>query len=134
MFLKKNIKNILREGIAPSDGIDNKLKPNPDTPMEEAEKGSDSGDDNASDEDYVEISNKLLRNDIINHSAIMRRMSGVGNWGQADDNERGLFEKKLKRNKNDGGGTYRFTRQEAQKIKDILNDPYKSSKKIKKKA
>ena len=131
MNFKQNIKQILREGIAP---VAPEAAVNINNSKGNTMSEGDVEVEEASDEDYVEITNKLMKTDIINHSAVMRRMKGIGNWGQADDNERGLFEKKLKRNKNDGVGTYRFTRQEAQKIKDILNDPYKSSKKEKKRA
>ena len=92
--------------------------------MDEADENSKEKTE-ASDEDYVEVVNKLLKNDIINHSAVMRRMKGIENWGQADATERSLFEKKLKRKKNEEGGSYRFTRAEIKRVKNILNDPFK---------
>lgn len=124
MDYKKNIRNILREGVAPEYVADepNAMMSNQ---MDEAEADGNATDEEASDEDYVEIVNKLMKNDIINHSAVMRRMGGIGSWGQADATERSLFEKKLKRKKNDEGGTYRFTKHEAKRVKNILNDPFK---------
>ena len=120
MDFKQNIKNILRESISPETEQD--VTAFHTNTMAEADS---SDEDDASDEDYIELTNKLLGNSIINHSEVMRRMKGMGSWGQADATERYLFEKKLKRKKNEEGGSYRFTRQEAQRIKDILNDPYK---------
>lgn len=124
MNFKNNIKSILREGIAPEYVADEPHDIAVANQMDEAEE-SNAADEEASDEDYVEVVNKLLKNDIINHSAVMRRMKGIGNWGQADATERSLFEKKLKRKKNEEGGTYRFTRAEIKRVKAILNDPFK---------
>ena len=125
MNYKNNIKNILREGITPLDAVNDEPEYIENNQMFEEEGESKSADEEASDEDYVEVVNKLLKNDIINHSAVMRRMKGIANWGQADATERSLFEKKLKRKKNEEGGTYRFTRAEIKRVKNILNDPFK---------
>jgi hypothetical protein len=121
MDFKQNIKQILREGITPEP----QAMSLPPQSNGVAEAESNREQEQASDEDYIELTNKLVGSQIINHSEVMRRMKGMGSWGQADATERSLFEKKLKRKKNEEGGTYRFTKQEAQRIKDILNDPYK---------
>jgi hypothetical protein len=126
MDYKKNIRNILREGITPEYVADEPIANSVVNQMDEAEGEGSNTEEEASDEDYIEIVNKLMKSDIINHSAVMRRMGGIGSWGQADATERSLFEKKLKRKKNDEGGTYRFTKHEAKRIKNILNDPFKT--------
>lgn len=125
MDFKKNIRNILREGITPEYVADEPEHASVINQMDEVDGEGSGVEEEASDEDYVEIVNKLMKNDIINHSAVMRRMGGIGNWGQADATERSLFEKKLKRKKNDEGGTYRFSKHEAKRVKNILNDPFK---------
>ena len=125
MDFKQNIKQILREGITPETPEAPQPMSLPPQSNRVAETEVSREQEEASDEDYIELDNKLVGSDIINHSAVMRRMKGIGSWGQSDATERSLFEKKLKRKKNEEGGTYRFTKQEAQKIKDVLNDPYK---------
>lgn len=57
----------------------------------------------------------LLKNDIFNHSAIIRKL-----WGDDDATKRSLFRKKLEREKNDNGTPYEFDDTELTKISDIL--------------
>ena len=106
MDYKDNIKNILREGIAP-EYVADKLPNEISNQVAEEEGETKSADEEASDEDYVEVVNKLLKNDIINHS--YGRLYNTGDLGK----------------KNEEGGTYRFTRAEIKRIKNILNDPFK---------
>lgn len=60
---------------------------------------------------YRRVQNKL-KDDRINHAAIMRDLE----WEGDDNTNRSLFEKKLKRADNDTGGKYAFTQNELEKI------------------
>lgn len=60
---------------------------------------------------YKRVQNKL-KDDRINHAAIMRDLE----WDGDDNTNRSLFEKKLKRADNDTGGKYEFTNDELKKI------------------
>lgn len=60
---------------------------------------------------YQRVQEKL-KDDRINHAAIMRDL----NWDGDDNTNRSLFEKKLKRSDNDSGGKYEFTKEELEKI------------------
>ena len=65
---------------------------------------------------YKRVQGKLA-NDLFNHAAVMRRL----NWDGDENTNRSLFEKKLKRAKNDSGGNYEFTKEELEKILTILD-------------
>lgn len=65
---------------------------------------------------YKRVQGKLA-NDLFNHAAVMRRL----NWEGDDNTNRSLFEKKLKRAKNDAGGRYEFTKEELEKILTIID-------------
>lgn len=65
---------------------------------------------------YKRVQGKLA-NDLFNHAAVMRRL----NWDGDENTNRSLFEKKLKRAKNDSGGVYEFEKEELEKILTILD-------------
>lgn len=65
---------------------------------------------------YKRVQGKLS-NDLFNHAAVMRRL----NWEGDDNTNRSLFEKKLKRAKNDAGGRYEFSKEELEKILTIID-------------
>lgn len=65
---------------------------------------------------YKRVQGKLA-NDLFNHAAVMRRL----NWDGDDNTNRSLFEKKLKRAKNDAGGRYEFSKEELEKILTIID-------------
>lgn len=65
---------------------------------------------------YKRVQGKLS-NDLFNHAAVMRRL----NWEGDENTNRSLFEKKLKRAKNDSGGLYEFEKEELEKILTILD-------------
>lgn len=60
---------------------------------------------------------KLLSNELYNHSEIIRRMGG--DWEDTGA-KRSLFRKKLLKLENDNGSEYHFTPEEVNKILDIL--------------
>lgn len=90
---KKNIKEILRGSNV----------------IKEAE---DSQKPSASEYERVE---NLLNADIINHSAVIRKL-----WGTSNATNRSLFGKKLKRENNDSGGQYSFDKEEISKIMSFM--------------
>ena len=69
---------------------------------------------------YKRVQGKL-ENDLFNHAAVMRRL----NWEGDENTNRSLFEKKLKRAKNDAGGIYEFTKEELEKILSIIDSSSK---------
>jgi len=127
---KRNMRKILREGIAPDyqDVTTPDQSARPENTMGEAQVSS--SDASASEGQYGRL-RELLSNDIINHSGIIRRMKG---WGDADDTERSLFKKKLDMTKNDQGGVYRFEKHEVEDIFNILMDVAKKMSKTSKKS
>lgn len=60
---------------------------------------------------------RRLENPLFNHAEIMRQLG----WEGDENTNRSLFEKKLKRAKNDSGGTYEFEPEELKKILTILD-------------
>jgi hypothetical protein len=60
---------------------------------------------------------KLLSNELYNHSEIIRRLGG--DWEDTGA-KRSLFRKKLLKLENDNGSKYHFTPEEVNKILDIL--------------
>lgn len=82
----------------------------------ENEDNSPSNSDDEVSGLYKRVQGKLA-NDLFNHAAVMRRL----NWEGDDNTNRSLFEKKLKRAKNDAGGRYEFTKEELEKILTIID-------------
>jgi hypothetical protein len=67
-------------------------------------------------DEYTRIQN-ILKNDLFNHSAIIRRLGGE--W-EDTATKRSLFRKKLLKLTNDNGSIYHFTVEEIEKINSIL--------------
>lgn len=75
------------------------------------------GDDENLSGLYRRVQKRLLDNDLYNHAAVMRRLG----WEGDENTNRSLFEKKLKREKNDSGGEYTFEEADLEKIITILD-------------
>jgi hypothetical protein len=105
MMDKNKIKDILRES-----GV----KPHQDS-VQHAKSASDATSENKSDKIH-----KLLQNDIINHAAVVRNMTGEEWTGNSEATNRSKFRKKLNKMTNDEGGTYSFDDDELGQIEKIL--------------
>jgi hypothetical protein len=76
-------------------------------------------EDKAKSNDYDKVV-KLLSNDIFNHAAIVRQLTGEP-WANGDEaTNRSLFRKKLKKMNNDQGGEYSFSPETLSDIQKIL--------------
>jgi hypothetical protein len=74
----------------------------------------------AAEENKSEKITKLLQNDIINHAAVVRKMTGEEWTGNSEATNRSKFRKKLNRMTNDEGGSYAFDEDEIGQIEKIL--------------
>jgi hypothetical protein len=91
--------------------------------LTESEKKDDKEDEEESKSfsaKYKSIQ-KLLDNDIFNHSAIIKEL-----WGSKDATNRSLFRRKLNRMKNDFGSEYKFEESELDKILSIVRGSVKA--------
>lgn len=106
---KINIAQLLREA---ADDETPKATSNSVTPDDDVRKTSKDEPNKL----YGTVKN-LLEDDIINHSAVIRRL-----WGNDDATNRSLFRKKLEQEKaQDSESTYEFTVKELQEILTILH-------------
>lgn len=101
---KQIIRKVLSEMFSGRIQEEDNDKPGADNIKQSEEKAGYSGL-------YQRVQDKL-KDDRINHAAIMRDL----NWEGDDNTNRSLFEKKLKRSKNDSGGVYEFTKEELEEI------------------
>jgi len=102
---KTDIKNLLREsGKTPH--LQHVVKPQ--SPEEKSKSN-----------DYDKVV-KLLNNDIFNHAAIVRQLTGDPWDGSDEATNRSLFRKKLKKMNNDQGGEYSFSPETLSDIQKIL--------------
>ncbi len=84
--------------------------------------GADKEDDNKlENDDYDELTNMLIDNDIFNWAAIARRLKGEPWDGNTDATNRSLFGKKLKREKSPEGDEYKFSDDTLSQIRSIMN-------------
>lgn len=102
---KEKIKNILRES-----GVKQHHAP-VQKPKTSAEASAENNSDKIS---------KLLGNDIINHAAVVRKMTGEEWVGNSEATNRSKFRKKLNKMTNDEGGSYAFNDDEVGQIEKIL--------------
>ena len=106
---KKEIKKILREntinlkevGKQPKEVINNTTK----------EEDTENKDDKIL---------KLLNNDVINHAAVVRKMTGEEWIDNSEATNRSKFRKKLNKFSNDEGSNYFFDEDEVGQIEKIL--------------
>ena len=103
---KDKIKNILREyGVKPHQSGVEKTK---------------SSEESSSEQKNDKIIKLLSNNDIINHAAVVRKMTGEEWTGNSEATNRSKFRKKLNQMTNDGGGKYAFDEDEIAQIGKIL--------------
>lgn len=103
---KDKIKKILREsGVKPHH-----------SPVQKPKTSAEAAAENKSDK----ITKLLLGNDIINHAAVVRKMTGEEWTGNSEATNRSKFRKKLNKMVNDEGGTYTFDDDEIGQIEKIL--------------
>jgi len=76
-------------------------------------------EDEEHEEKYDKISN-LLGNDIFNHAAIVRKLSGEKWKGNSEATNRSLFRKKLNKEPNEDGSVYEFDDETLSDIQKIL--------------
>lgn len=105
---KDKIKKVLRESAFP-----NKIQ----TEAKESDKAENS---KGSKEDVTDNVTKLLDNDIINHAAIVRKMTGEDWTGNSEATNRSKFRKKVNKLTNDEGSVYSFDEDEISQIEKIL--------------
>lgn len=74
----------------------------------------------SAEENKTEKITKLLNNDVINHAAIVRKMTGEDWVGNSEATNRSKFRKKLNKLTNDEGGAYSFNEDEVTQIEKIL--------------
>jgi len=103
---KKEIKQILRE----KSGIKKHYNA-----VTHAKDTTEASAENASDK-----IKSLLGNDIINHAAIVRKMTGADWDGNSEATNRSKFRKKLNNLANDEGYNYSFDEDEIKQIEKIL--------------
>jgi len=102
---KDKIKNILRErGVRPNQGG-----------VQKAKSSSEAAAENKTDK-----ITKLLGNDIINHAAVVRNLTGEEWTDNSEATNRSKFRKKLNKMTNDEGGSYSFNDDEIGQIEKIL--------------
>jgi hypothetical protein len=82
-------------------------------------KSSTKSDDSVEDKKIDNIST-LLSNDIINHAAIVRKMTGEDWVGNSEATNRSKFRKKFNKLSNDEGSMYSFDDEEVSQIEKIL--------------
>lgn len=102
---KEVIKNMLRES-----GVKQHQ-----APVQKAKSSSEAAAENKTDK-----ITKLLGNDIINHAAVVRKMTGEDWTGNSEATNRSKFRKKLNKMTNDEGGMYAFDDDEIGQIEKIL--------------
>ena len=103
---KNKIKNILRES-----GVKQHQ-----APVQKAKTSSEAAAENKTDK----ITKLLSGNDIINHAAVVRKMTGDDWTGNSEATNRSKFRKKLNKMTNDEGGMYSFNDDEIGQIEKIL--------------
>lgn len=108
---KKDIKKFLRENAIE---LDERNAPHINTAVK-----TKNNDDAVKDSQYDKVA-KLLGNDIFNHAAIVRQLSGEPWVGNQEATNRSLFRKKLNKMNNDDGGTYTFSDETISDIQKIL--------------
>lgn len=104
---KKEIKNILREGLMGFVKENEPKKDNEGTPKRDYEK------------EYADVQNKL-DGTMLKQSQVMSA-AGLGDPNDATD--RSLFSKKVRREKNDDGSFYLFSDEELASVIKVLNNP-----------
>jgi hypothetical protein len=72
------------------------------------------------DKDYASLQNKLIDSEILTQAGVMQA-AGLGDADNATD--RSLFSKKLRKEKNDDGGVYKFNDEELADISKVVNNP-----------
>ena len=107
---KEDIKNMLRENSIEEAGV----KPHQ-APVQSVKSSGDAAKENKSEKII-----KLLGNDVINHAAIVRNMTGDSWVGNSEATNRSKFRKKLNKLTNDEGGSYSFDEDEVGQIEKIL--------------
>lgn len=100
--MREFIKNLLRENLSEIESK-NKEKENSDS----------------YETDYKEIQGKLIDSPL--KAAQVMEKSGMGK--ASDATARSLFSRKLNRKKNDEGSEYKFSGDEINKLKQIINNP-----------
>ena len=113
---KKEIKKILRENIVELDEANSNTKIKS-TKKIVQDKDSDESEDQRKGDT---VSNLLKNNDIINHAAVVRRMTGQEWVDNSEATNRSKFRKKLNRMTNDEGGAYSFDEDEISEIEKVL--------------
>ncbi len=106
---KKDIKARLRESI-----MGQMREAEPKQTQEPSKK-----DEKSYDKEYVEVQNKLSGT-MLKQSQVMAA-AGLGDPKDATD--RSLFSKKVRKDKNDQGGTYMFDEKELASVVKVLNNP-----------
>lgn len=109
---KREIKDILRENVIGLEEAGHAPH------VKGAVRAKDS--ETTSKENLDDKVTKLLSNDIINHAAVVRKMTGEEWVGNSEATNRSKFRKKLNRMTNDDGGTYTFDEDEVGQIEKIL--------------
>lgn len=104
---KSDIKAKLRENL-----MGKLTETEPKQPAQEKNSGS-------YEKDYAEVQSKLT-NTMLKQSQVMAA-AGLGNPKDATD--RSLFSKKVRKDKNDDGGTYMFDDKELASVFKVLNNP-----------
>lgn len=109
---KETIKNLLRENSKNlnEDAENSRIKAT-------VTHGDESEDDKSKGDDKIL---QLLNNDIINHAAVVRKMTGEEWVGNSEATNRSKFRKKLKKLNNDDGSPYSFDEDEVGQIEKIL--------------
>ena len=109
---KSEIKKVLRENTM---GLDEKIAPS--RHIQHA-KSAKSGEGDVEDK-HKKIAN-LLSNDLVNHAALSRGMTGEEWTDNSEATNRSKFRKKLNRMQNDEGGTYEFNDDELAQVQKMM--------------
>ena len=108
---KEDIKNLLRENTIEEAGV----KPHQ-APVQSAKSSDDAAKENKTEK----ITKLLIGNDVINHAAVVRKMTGEDWTGNSEATNRSKFRKKLNKITNDEGGSYSFDEDEIGQIEKTL--------------
>mgnify|MGYP000724558478 CR=1 FL=1 len=85
--------------------------------VKQAAKAKSSAETKKADEDKII---NLLKNDIINHAAVVRKMTGSEWTDNSEATNRSKFRKKLNKMTNDEGSVYSFDEDEISQIEKVL--------------
>jgi len=108
---KEDIKNMLRENTIEEYGIKSHQ-----SPIQKVKSSGDAAKENKTEK----ITKLLVGNDVINHAAVVRKMTGEDWTGNSEATNRSKFRKKLNKLTNDEGGAYSFNEDEVGQIEKIL--------------